>query len=554
MAKAASFSWASPHPPDPGQDLEPALHPDLYPNLRLDRRMAGAAAPVTRPAGRPSLPTRPAGHPSRAAAPRAVRRPARGSGSADPATGCSIVTIATRPRACRARPVWRRPLVRLPRRTLAALLVAPVVAGGVATVGLWWHDLALAPLRTPSGALIAGGRVTGLLGAYVLMLQVGLMARVPWLERRIGSDWLARVHRWLGPGLIGLLVAHALLLVGGLAVIDHISLVKESVTVVLTYPDLVMATVGLALLVAVGMLSARAVRRRLRYETWHFTHLYAYIAAALAFAHQIVVGADFTSQSAKVAWTAAHLLVAACVLRFRVWRPLAVAVRHRLRVREVVREADGILSIYVTGRHLDRLGAEAGQFFRWRFLGKGMWWQAHPFSLSAAPRPSMLRLTVKMVGDHTRLLQQLRPGVRVVAEGPYGALTGEQRTRRRVLLIAGGIGITPMRALLEALPAAPGDLTLIFRGDARAAQVFAGELERLAARRGALVHYVLGPRASCCQRHDPLSPQRLRELVPDVAHRDAYVCGPPGMMSGVARALRQVGVPRRRVHAERFDM
>jgi predicted ferric reductase len=444
--------------------------------------------------------------------------------------------------------------VRLPRRVLAALLVAPVIAGAAAVVGLWWHDTPPTCIHTLSDALIAAGRVTGLLGAYALLLQVALMARIPWLERHIGSDWLARAHRWLGSYLVALLVAHAALLIGGLALIDHVSVLDESVTVALSYPNVLMATVGLALLIAVGAMSARAVRRRVRYEVWHFTHLYAYLAGALAFTHQIAVGADFTNPIARVGWTAAHLLVAACVIRFRLWRPLALAVRHRLRVYEVALESDRVVSIYVTGRRLDRLGAEAGQFFRWRFLGRGMWWQAHPFSLSAAPAPNMLRLTVKVVGDHTRSLQRLRSGVRVVAEGPYGAVTGLQRTRRRVILIAGGIGITPMRALLEGLPAGPGDITLVFRGDQHGARVFAEELEGLAARRGALVHYVLGPRAKCCPRHDPLSERRLRELVPDVANRDAYLCGPPGMMASAQRALRLAGVPRRRIHAERFDM
>jgi predicted ferric reductase len=437
---------------------------------------------------------------------------------------------------------------------LAVLLVAPVLVGAAAAIGMWWHDSPPAQIHTISDALVAGGRVTGLLGAYLLLLEVGLVARVPWLERHIGSDWLARAHRWLGSYLLALLVAHAMLVVAGLALLDRVSVVNESVTVVLTYPDVAMATVGLALLVAVGTLSARAVRRRVRYEVWHFTHLYAYLAGGLAFAHQLAVGADFKQYAARIGWTLAHLLVAACVLRFRVWRPAALAVRHRLRVHEVVRESDQVVSIYVTGRGLERLGAEAGQFFRWRFLCGGLWWQAHPFSLSAAPTPAMLRLTVKIVGDHTRALQRLRPGVRVIAEGPYGAVTGAQRTRRRVMLIAGGIGITPMRALLEALPAGPGDLTLVFRGDPRGARVFAQELEGLARRRRALVHYVLGPSAKCCPRHDPLSAQRLRELVPDVAHRDAYLCGPPGMMASAQRALRQAGVPRRRIHAERFDM
>jgi predicted ferric reductase len=471
-----------------------------------------------------------------------------------PTADVAIITTgdATVPR--RVQPAWRRPWLRMPRRVLAVVLATPALAGAAAMVALWWRDTPPATVRTPSDALVAAGRVSGLLGAYLLLLQVALMARIPWLERRIGSDWLGRAHRWLGGWLVGLLVAHAGLLIAGLGLVDHLPLADESVNLLLDYPDVLMAAVGLALLLAVGVLSARAVRRRLAYETWHATHLYAYLAVALAFAHQLAVGADFRLGAARAAWSAAHVLVLACVVQFRVLRPVATSRRHRLRVHAVARETDKVVSIYVTGRDLDKLGAEAGQYFRWRFLTRGAWWQAHPFSLSAPPSPRMLRLTVKALGDHTSALQRLRPGVRVIAEGPYGALTHAQRTRRRVLLIAGGIGITPMRALLESLPGGRGDISFVFRGDLDGAMVFQRELAGLAAARGVLVHYVIGPRATCCARHDALSTRRLRELVPDAADRDVYVCGPPGMMAITSEMLRRAGVPRRRIHAERFDL
>jgi predicted ferric reductase len=431
-------------------------------------------------------------------------------------------------------------------------MAVPVAAGAAATLWLWWRGTPRNGIASLAEALILAGRITGMLGAYLLLIQVALIARIPWLERRIGSDWLAQVHRRLGTYLVTMLVAHAALVIAGLTALDHVWVGTETATVVLSYPDVLMATVALALLVAVGALSASALRRRLSYEAWHFTHLYAYLAVALAFTHQIAVGADLRDPVARVVWTGAHLLVAACVLWFRVWRPLVLALRHRLRVHKVVQETDGIVSIYVRGRRLELLGAEAGQFFRWRFLTRRTWWQAHPFSLSAAPTSQMLRLTVKAVGDHTQILQRLLPGVRVIAEGPYGALTGVQRTRRRVLLVGAGIGITPLRALLEALPGGPGEIALVFRASSSHA-LFAGELQELARKRGAALHLVLGRRPSCCWRHDPLSAWRLQSLIPDVAKRDVYVCGPPGMMAATRRALRGAGVPRRRIHIERFD-
>jgi predicted ferric reductase len=529
------------------------------PPLPSARAGTGDAPPYAPPAAAQTPGLRPE---AGSAPPRAPVTPARASAAAASAPAPGAGAARARALPLRARPVWRRPLLRLPRHILAIVLLALVAVGAAGTVWLWWRGTSHNGIGTAGDAFIAAGRITGLLGAYLLLILVTLMARIPWLERRIGSDWLARAHRWLGTYVVTMLVLHATLLIAGLTLLDHfplqasadhVPIASETVMVVLTYPDVLMATVALALLVAIGALSARAVRQRLPYEAWHFTHLYAYLAIVLAFSHQIAVGADFRDRAARIGWSAAHALVLACVIRYRVGRPVLLALRHRLRVHSVVPQGDGVVSIYVTGRHLNRLGAQAGQFFRWRFLTRRTWSQAHPFSLSAAPRRDMLRLTVKAFGDHTRQLQNLRPGVPVIAEGPYGALTGLQRTRRRVLLLGGGIGVTPLRALLEALPGGPGDIALVLRGESARAMVFARELEALAAGRGAPLHYVLGRRPKCCSRHDPLSARRLQALVPDVAQRDVYICGSPGMMTTARRALREAGVPRWRIHAERFD-
>src|SRR5947209_8769591 len=167
--------------------------------------------------------------------------------------------------------------------------------------------------------------------------------------------------------------------------------------------------------------------------------------------------------AARVAWGGMYAAVAAAILWYRFVTPVRQALRHQLRIESVRREAPDVVSVVVAGRHLDELRAEPGQFFRWRFLTRGRWWTSSPYSLSAPPRPDQLRITAKALGGHSRLLAALRPGTRVLAEGPYGALTAAVRRRRKVLLIAGGVGIAPLRALFEAIPAAPGDLGLIYR-------------------------------------------------------------------------------------------
>jgi ferredoxin-NADP reductase len=218
----------------------------------------------------------------------------------------------------------------------------------------------------------------------------------------------------------------------------------------------------------------------------------------------------------------------------------------------VVDEGPGVASLYITGRDLDRLPVRSGQYFVVRFLRGHDWWRAHPYSISSAPNGTWLRFTVKALGDDSSTLPHVDPGTRVLLEGPYGVLTGAVRTRRKVTLIAGGIGISPLRALLESLAGAPGDLTLLYRAASPADLVFRDELDRLAAHRGATVHYLVGRRGVHLPA-DPLSAQNLARLVPDLADQDVYLCGPTGLMRRTDEALRELGVPRGQVHAERFS-
>ena len=423
--------------------------------------------------------------------------------------------------------------------------------GAVAVLAFWWVDTPAGMLHTTADRLTAVGRVTGLLGTYLALVEVLLMSRLPWLDRLIGMDRLAIWHRRNGEYCIWLLGAHTLFTIWGYAGTDHTGLLHET-ALVLALPDVVTATVAFGALVAVGVLSARAVRRRVGYQTWYTIHLVTYLAIAASFTHVLSDGDDFVNHPLnRVLWIAMYATVALLVALHRIGTPLRAAWRHRLVVSRVEPEGPDVVSIYVTGRALDDLAAEPGQFLTWRFLTRRGWWQAHPFSLSATPDGQSLRITVKASGDHTTELQRLSPGVRVIAEGPYGAFTARRRTRRRVLLVAGGIGIAPLLPLFETLPADPGDLTLLYRTSAPEDAVLRLELESIAERRGARVLYRHGPRT---QPPDPFSPGALRSLLPDIAAPDVFLCGPPGMVEQARRSLRDAGVPARPIHSEAFEL
>lgn len=429
-----------------------------------------------------------------------------------------------------------------------------ILANGLVIVGMWVRHGGLGGLTTPGTVATAAGQLTALLGTYLALVQLVLMARSPWLDQAFGLPRLALWHRWVGFACLWLLVAHAVLTTAGYALVDRTSITHEAATLLTQYPFVLMGTVGLALLVFVGITSLRIALRRVSYETWYYLHWYAYLGIALGFAHQLVVGTDFIDDPVATAyWIALYAVAAALLVVFRFGPPILMALRHRMRVANVVSEAPGVVSIYVTGRELDRLPVRAGQFFIWRFLAGDGWWRPHPFSISAAPNGRWLRLTVKERGDDTRWLQGITVGTPVLAEGPYGAFTGALRTRPRILLVAGGIGITPLRALIEELAPQPGALTLIYRASRWEDVVFRAEIDNLMKARGWTVRYVVGRRDQGEVADQPLDAAHLRALVPDVAKRDVFISGPDLMIDAVRGALRRLHVPARQVHSERFS-
>ena len=436
------------------------------------------------------------------------------------------------------------------RLVLPGVVLGVIALGAIAVIALWWHST---PPITGTGSLLtAAGAALGLLAAYGFVVLVALMARLPPLERGIGADRLARWHAMGGRYVITLVTGHVLLIVWGYAVTAHEKVTSEAVTLLTVYPDVLMATVAWFLLLGVAAFSARAARRRLSYETWYYAHLYTYLAIALAFSHQFANGPAFASnRAARVAWSALYATVAALIIWYRVLTPLRNAARHRFTVHSVQPEAPGVVSVFITGRDFSRLRAEPGQFFRWRFLTRELRWQSHPYSLSAMPRPDLMRITVKARDGRSNAMARLVPGARVIAEGPYGAFTPSV-SDRRVLLIAGGVGITPIRAMFAALPNRMSDgITLLYRASHPRDVVFSRELGAIAGDRNAALHYLIGSRGEL--GYDPLGPVHLQRMVPGLHRYEAYVCGPPGMTQTVVESLRAAGIPPRCIHRESFE-
>ncbi|WP_374117220.1 ferric reductase-like transmembrane domain-containing protein [Streptomyces sp. MNU76] len=432
--------------------------------------------------------------------------------------------------------------------------IAPVTAARWAlwtfvVVNLAIVEILFATTGTGKNGVLTVAKFFGLHAAVLMLFQLLLVARLPWLDRRIGMDRLTVWHRWVGFTLLWTLLTHAVLVVLGYARLDDASMAKTFFALA-GVPASLLGMLAAAIVVVVAAVSARAVRRRLRYETWHGLHLLLYLALGLAFVHQLLETTTFASSSfAWAYWWALWLFAFGALVAGRIVLPVWRNAYHRFQVAAVVPESDDVVSVHVTGRHLDRLPARAGQFCVWRFPGHNHWWLANPFSLSAAPDGRTLRLTAKAVGSGSAGLRELPVGSRAFVEGPYGAFTSLHRTRPGALLIAGGVGITPVRSLLE--EKATGDVVVLYRVRSERDAVLVDEVRALVAARGGRLHLLTGRRG---EGTPPFEPGSLRALVPDITDRDVYVCGPPSMTAAVLGALRELAVPRRQVHAERFGL
>jgi predicted ferric reductase len=433
---------------------------------------------------------------------------------------------------------------------IAGLVLAVNVA---AIVWLWWNGGNVTQVHSTGDVLVSIARLTGLLGALSALVQVLLLARIPWLERSVGFDRLTVWHRWIGHACLYLVLAHVVFSVWGYAFLDRLPLSRE-ISQMLTggiYTGMITATIGTVLMIVVVGSSIVVVRRRVRYEAWYAIHLTVYASIALAWFHQIPTGNELVlDHVAADWWRGLYLATLALLLVYRVAVPVVNAFRYRLRVVEVVPEGPGAVSLRIEGRNLRRLQAQAGQFFLWRFLTRGRWWASHPFSLSAAPDGRSLRITIKNLGDFTRRAGSIPVGARVAVEGPFGVFTDAFRRKEKVALIGGGVGITPIRSLLEEIH---GDVAVVYRVMSEDDVIFGEELRSLAAAKDATLHVVAGDHRSE-EGAQLLTAEHLHRLIPDLVEREVYVCGPPAMADATTRSVRKADVPSRYIHTERFAL
>ena len=402
------------------------------------------------------------------------------------------------------------------------------------------------------------GIVAGLVGTNLLLIMLLLAARIPVIDRTFGHDKAIAVHNKLGKPVLYLILAHMVLLLIGYGVSTGTNIIAEAIDMIVNLPDMGWAFISTGLFILVVVTSLVIVRRKLAYQFWFAVHLLTYAAVLLALPHQFSNGQLFAEgTAARWYWMAITVATFASIVIWRIILPTALSLKHKLVVSAVEVDGPGVVSITMTGEKLDTLYARGGQFFNWRFWAPGLWWDSHPYSLSAAPDGQSLRITVRDLGDSSNKLLRLKPGVKVSFEGPYGMFTDASRTTTKRVFIGAGIGITPLRALLEDSDNSPTNTTVILRGSTNEQVYLWDETYELCVQRAAYLRVLVGHRPRGV--HTWLSNdayqagETLETLAPDIRHADVYICGPTPWLDLVEADVKELGVPEHRIHAERFD-
>ncbi|MGA1835923.1 ferredoxin reductase family protein [Herbiconiux sp. 11R-BC] len=454
--------------------------------------------------------------------------------------------------------VARERRIRSRRRMRAAdLMVAAVWLSVALAVSLWLAYGGMNLVTDPASAITALGIVTGLVGTDLILVMLVLAARIPAIDRVIGQDKAMAFHRKLGKPALYLILAHAVLLTVGYAMSDGSNVVAETIGF-LQSKDLLLGYLALTLLVAVVVSSVVAVRRRFSYEAWHLIHLLSYLAVLVAVPHQLSTGGVLAGGSVqRVYWLGLYVLAFGSIGVFRFLVPMIRSARHGIRVAGVEQVAPGVVSLYLTGRELGRLQTAGGQYAIWRFWTGSTWWHAHPISFSAVPTDTMARITVRDLGRGSAAIGRVRPGTRVSIEGPYGVFTDAHRVAPKLAVIAAGIGITPIRSLLEHSQLRPGEATVILRGTDPDQSYLWNEITALRSMRGNVVYTMLGARppglATWMSAEALARGVTISSALPELLRSDLYVCGPQSWTDLVIRDARAAGMPESQIHVERFD-
>ncbi|WP_266182324.1 ferredoxin reductase family protein [Dyella humicola] len=393
----------------------------------------------------------------------------------------------------------------------------------------------------------------GYSGLAIMGLQFGLTARFRYVTEPWGEDVIYHFHRRVSLIAVSLVMAHPIIL---------LAVGSESMVLPQSIPELplgaVFAGLSIGSLILLVVMALWRTRLKISYETWHLTHIVLALTAVTAgMAHMVAWGYYLVNPWKRALWLGMAIFWIALLLYVRIIKPLFM-LRRPYRVAEVRSERGDTTTLVMRPDGHAGFRFRPGQFGWLTLWGSPFKITGHPFSFSSSAEVSdgRVEMSIRKLGDFTSAVPTVAVGQRVYLDGPYGAFTIGNPADMHVL-IAGGIGITPMMSMIRTL-ADRGDqrpLILLYGSKDWESISFREELETMKSRLHLTVVHVLSQppegwtgesgyiNADLFQRHLPAG----------YADHEYFICGPNVMMDAIERALGEMKVPLAKYHSERYS-
>ena len=404
-----------------------------------------------------------------------------------------------------------------------------------------------------SGIYLALGRLTGLLLGLSILFQFVIIGRVGWMEKTFGLDKLSKLHHITGFTTVLFLFAHPIFLAIAYRWGDGSSFFGKIISLISMGDDVTSAAFGALLFIIVAATSVYVLLKKLKYEYWYGIHMLAYAGLVISFNHQLELGGDLHTVTGKLMWVGLFVWAGITYIWFRFIKPLINFGYHRFYVKEIIEETDKVRSIRISGKHMNECTYQPGQFVIVRFFAKGIWWEAHPFSISVGEGRGDLRITVKMLGDYTKKMwDAIHIGTQIFIDGPHGVFGNSIASAQKILCIAGGVGITPIRSVTQEAVRLHKNIKVLASFSNSKEAFCEQEIAQLVGNENMQSVYT---------RENPYDEQKkgithstVLDFCPDVRERDIYICGPVPFMEHIKRMLKSQGVSKNRIHYEKFSL
>ncbi|MFA5163705.1 MAG: ferric reductase-like transmembrane domain-containing protein [Patescibacteria group bacterium] len=403
--------------------------------------------------------------------------------------------------------------------------------------------------------LIAFGRLSGLLAVLLILIQLILISRFDYLEKAVSLDKLLVIHGLNGFLSFFLIILHPILLIIGYGKRTNNAFFQQLQSFVLYWDEVGMAVLGTIVFIAATIISLNLIKNKIKYEFWYLSHLFLYLAILWAYGHQLEVGHSLQNTIFAIYWYVIYFIVIAILVWYRFLRPVWRFKKHLFRVAEIKRENDSVRSVYIKGQNMENYKIAAGQFFLLRFINRRAWYEEHPFSLSGQIRDNTLQFTIKALGDFSsKLEEKVKVGDPVILDGPHGSFVSAKIKRDKVLMIAGGIGITPIKAMIEELGQQAKDIILICANKSLKEIVFKEELAALTQLNPRLkIFHILSQEKIDGYDYGRLDLEKITKFSPDLTERDIFICGPEMMTKSIIKILKTLKIKKSQIYWEKFS-